>query len=127
MIVEIWIDCRHEQASPQPGQIDRRLCPHVVGHGHRAAVADRSPVVERRIRRAWWSATSPPNCGIANSTLSHHLDKLKNEGLVKVRREGTFLWYSVDTRALQGLMQFLYAECCTRNQAIEPQKIVCCS
>ena len=65
--------------------------------------------------------------GIANSTLSHHLDKLKNEGLVKVRREGTFLWYSVDTLALQDLMQFLYAECCTRNKAIEPQKIVCCN
>jgi len=65
--------------------------------------------------------------GIANSTLSHHLDKLKNEGLVSVRREGTFLWYSVDTMALQELMQFLYAECCTRNKAIEPQKIVCCS
>jgi len=65
--------------------------------------------------------------GMANSTLSHHLDKLKNERLLKVRREGTFLWYSVDTQALQGLMQFLYAECCTRNQAIEPQKIVCCS
>jgi DNA-binding transcriptional ArsR family regulator len=64
--------------------------------------------------------------GIANSTLSHHLDKLKNEGLLKVRREGTFLWYSVDTLALQELMQFLYAECCTRNRAIEPQKIVCC-
>jgi DNA-binding transcriptional ArsR family regulator len=64
--------------------------------------------------------------GIANSTLSHHLDKLKSEGLVKVRREGTFLWYSVDTLALQGLMQFLYAECCTRNKAIEPQRIVCC-
>ena len=29
-----------------------------------------------------------------SSTLSHHLEKLKNEGLVKVRREGTFLWYS---------------------------------
>jgi DNA-binding transcriptional ArsR family regulator len=65
--------------------------------------------------------------GMANSTLSHHLDKLKQEGLVKVRREGTFLWYSVDTLALQDLMQFLYAECCTRNKAIEPQKVVCCS
>jgi DNA-binding transcriptional ArsR family regulator len=64
---------------------------------------------------------------IANSTLSHHLDKLKNEGLVKVRREGTFLWYSVDALALQGLMQFLYAECCTRNKAIEPGQIVCCN
>ncbi|MEO8122731.1 MAG: metalloregulator ArsR/SmtB family transcription factor [Burkholderiales bacterium] len=64
---------------------------------------------------------------IANSTLSHHLDKLKHEGLVSVHREGTFLWYTVDTLALQELMQFLYAECCTRNKAIEPQKIVCCS
>ena len=65
--------------------------------------------------------------GIANSTLSHHLDKLRHEGLLAVRRDGTFLWYSMDTVALQGLMQFLYAECCTRNKAIEPQKIICCS
>jgi ArsR family transcriptional regulator, arsenate/arsenite/antimonite-responsive transcriptional repressor len=65
--------------------------------------------------------------GIANSTLSHHLDKLKQEGLVRVRREGTFLWCSVDTVALQDLLGFLFAECCTRNKAIEAQKIVCCS
>ena len=63
---------------------------------------------------------------IPNSTLSHHLDKLKHEELVNVRREGTFLWYSANTEALQGLLGFLYAECCTRNKAIEPQKIVCC-
>ena len=60
-----------------------------------------------------------------NSTLSHHLEKLKNEDLVNVRREGTFLWYSANAAALQELLRFLYAECCTRNQAIEPQKIVC--
>ena len=63
---------------------------------------------------------------IANSTLSHHLEKLKNEGLVAVRREGTFLRYTADTAALQDLLGFLYAECCTRNKAVEPQKIVCC-
>lgn len=63
---------------------------------------------------------------IPSSTLSHHLDKLKNEDLVKVRREGTFLWYSANAEALQELLGFLYAECCTRNKAIEPQKIVCC-
>lgn len=63
---------------------------------------------------------------IAGSTLSHHLDKLKNENLVTVRREGTFLWYAVNTQALQDLLAFLYAECCTRNQAVEPQAIVCC-
>ncbi len=63
---------------------------------------------------------------IPNSTLSHHLEKLKNEGLVKVRREGTFLWYSANTEGLKELVRFLYAECCTRNQAIEPQEIVSC-
>ena len=61
------------------------------------------------------------------STLSHHLEKLKNEDLVNVRREGTYLWCSVNTKALQDLLGFLYAECCTRNKAIEPQTIVCCS
>jgi DNA-binding transcriptional ArsR family regulator len=63
---------------------------------------------------------------IPSSTLSHHLERLKNEDLVRVRREGTFLWYSTNTEALQELVGFLYAECCTRNKAIEPQKIVCC-
>jgi DNA-binding transcriptional ArsR family regulator len=64
--------------------------------------------------------------GIANSTLSHHLEKLRNEDLVNVRREGTFLWYSANTEALQQLLGFLYAECCTRNKVIEPRSIVCC-
>jgi len=62
--------------------------------------------------------------GIPASTLSHHLDKLKNEDLVRVKREGTYLWYSANTNALQELLGFLYAECCTRNKAIEPQAIV---
>jgi DNA-binding transcriptional ArsR family regulator len=61
---------------------------------------------------------------IPASTLSHHLDKLKNEDLVKVRRESTFLWYSANTDGLQELLGFLYAECCTRNKAIEPRTIV---
>ncbi|MGI8744449.1 MAG: ArsR/SmtB family transcription factor [Bryobacteraceae bacterium] len=64
--------------------------------------------------------------GIPASTLSHHLEKLKNEELVSVRREGTYLWYSADTETLQKLLGFLYAECCTRNKAIEPQKVTCC-
>ena len=63
---------------------------------------------------------------IPNSTLSHHLDKLKNEGLVQVRRESTFLRYTADTAALQELLQFLYAECCTRNKAVKPEQITCC-
>jgi ArsR family transcriptional regulator len=62
--------------------------------------------------------------GISASTLSHHLDKLKNEELVQVSREGTFLRYTANTEALQELLSFLYAECCTRNQAIKPESIV---
>jgi len=61
---------------------------------------------------------------IPNSTLSHHLEKLKNEDLVTVRRESTFLRYTANTEALQELLQFLYAECCTRNKAVKPQSIV---
>lgn len=63
---------------------------------------------------------------VSPSTLSHHLEKLKNEGLVTVQREGTFLRYSANTKGLEELLGFLYAECCTRNKAVEPQKIVCC-
>lgn len=63
---------------------------------------------------------------IPNSTLSHHLDKLKNEGLVQIQREGTFLRYTANTAALEELLGFLYAECCTRNKAVKPQNIVCC-
>ena len=61
---------------------------------------------------------------IPNSTLSHHLDKLRTEGLVEVQREGTFLRYTANTVALQELLGFLYAECCTRNQAVKPRDII---
>jgi ArsR family transcriptional regulator len=61
---------------------------------------------------------------IPSSTLSHHLDKLKAEGLVDVQRESTFLRYKANTDALQELLQFLYAECCTRNKAVRPEEIV---
>ena len=61
---------------------------------------------------------------ISASNLSHHLDKLKNEDLVQVSREGTFLRYTANTSALEELLSFLYAECCTRNKAIKPENII---
>ncbi len=60
---------------------------------------------------------------IPGSTLSHHLDKLKNEDLVLVQREGTFLRYSANSEALKDLLGFLYAECCSRSKAVEPASI----
>jgi ArsR family transcriptional regulator, arsenate/arsenite/antimonite-responsive transcriptional repressor len=58
--------------------------------------------------------------GIPNSTLSHHLEKLRMEGLVEVRKDKQWLWYSANAQTLQELLGFLYAECCTRSHAVEP-------
>jgi len=63
---------------------------------------------------------------IPNSTLSHHLDKLRSEDLVTVTRESTFLRYTANTEALQEILQFLYAECCTRNKALRPESVIQC-
>ncbi len=60
---------------------------------------------------------------IPGSTLSHHLDKLKAEDLVRVRRESTFLRYTANTDALRELLSFLYAECCTRSSAVKSEEI----
>lgn len=60
---------------------------------------------------------------IPASTLSHHLEKLRHEGLVTVRREGTFLRYEAGTETLRELLSFLYAECCTRSAAVDPKAI----
>jgi ArsR family transcriptional regulator len=61
---------------------------------------------------------------IAGSTLSHHLEKLKIDELVTTEREKTFIRYRANTDALQELLGFLYAECCTRNKAIEPKRVM---
>src|ERR1700689_718007 len=59
---------------------------------------------------------------IPNSTLSPHLDKLRMEDLVNVKRESTFLRYTANTDALQEVLQFLYAECSPRTKAVKPEK-----
>lgn len=61
---------------------------------------------------------------IAPSTLSHHLEKLRHEGLVDVRRRTKFLWYSANTATLQDLIAFLFSECCSRSNAIKPEVLI---
>ena len=61
--------------------------------------------------------------GVGGSTLSHHLEKLKNDELVTTEREKAFIRYRANTDALEELLGFLYAECCTRNRAVEPKRI----
>jgi ArsR family transcriptional regulator, arsenate/arsenite/antimonite-responsive transcriptional repressor len=62
--------------------------------------------------------------GIPASTLSHHLEKLRQAGLVDVRRAGTFLWYTANADALREVLGFLYEECCTRNRAVPAEDFV---
>jgi ArsR family transcriptional regulator len=62
--------------------------------------------------------------GVSASNLSHHLERLKHAGVIAVKREGTFLRYTANTEALRELLSFLFDECCTRNRAIEPDKII---
>lgn len=61
--------------------------------------------------------------GIPNSTLSHHLEKLRMEGLVSIEKDKQWLWYSANSEALQDLLGFLYAECCTRSNVVKPVSI----
>lgn len=62
--------------------------------------------------------------GIAASTLSHHLEKLRVENLVTVEREGTFLRYRADTDALRDVLGFLYTECCSRTGVTPPAVMI---
>jgi ArsR family transcriptional regulator, arsenate/arsenite/antimonite-responsive transcriptional repressor len=62
--------------------------------------------------------------GIAASTLSHHLEKLRHENLVSVEREGTFLRYRADTDTLREVLAFLYEECCGGTGVKPPDVMV---
>jgi DNA-binding transcriptional ArsR family regulator len=56
---------------------------------------------------------------ISASTLSHHLDKLRQVGLVVAQKDRQWIWYSVQSDKLKALMDFLFEECCTRNQVVD--------
>jgi DNA-binding transcriptional ArsR family regulator len=51
------------------------------------------------------------------STLSHHLKRLADAGLVKSRSEGTFLYYSAEYPSLRALTDYLWEDCCKRGKA----------
>jgi ArsR family transcriptional regulator, arsenate/arsenite/antimonite-responsive transcriptional repressor / arsenate reductase (thioredoxin) len=59
---------------------------------------------------------------IPNSTLSHHLEKLRVEGLVTVQRDRQFLWYSANVEAIEALLTFLYNGCSVRNRIYRTQQ-----
>lgn len=50
--------------------------------------------------------------GTPNSTLSHHINHLKNVGLVKQKRESTVLRCFVNYKKIEAIVKFLTEECC---------------
>ena len=46
------------------------------------------------------------------STTSHHLDRLRREGLVESRKDKQWIWYRANAETLGDLLNFLYHDCC---------------
>ena len=49
------------------------------------------------------------------STLSHHLRRLVDAGLMTSRSEGTYQYYAADYGALRGLTDYVWEDCCRRG------------
>ncbi|WP_437625753.1 ArsR/SmtB family transcription factor [Sorangium sp. So ce1151] len=55
--------------------------------------------------------------GLAASTLSHHLKRLVDAGVLRTRSEGTFHYYSAAYDALRALTEYLWEDCCKRGKS----------
>ncbi len=55
------------------------------------------------------------------STLSHHLKRLVDAGLMSTRADGTYHYYAAAYHALRSLTDYLWEDCCKRGG-----KGVCC-
>jgi ArsR family transcriptional regulator len=51
------------------------------------------------------------------STLSHHLKRLTDSGLLLSRSEGTFHYYTADYKMLRTLTDYVWEDCCKRGQS----------
>lgn len=58
--------------------------------------------------------------GIAPATLSFHLKELTHAGLIAPRQLGRFIWYRADVEAINGLVGYLYENCCGSSATCDP-------
>ena len=49
------------------------------------------------------------------STLSHHLRRLVDAGLMTTRSEGTYQYYAADYASLRILTEYVWEDCCRRG------------
>ena len=58
---------------------------------------------------------------IPGSTLSHHIGKLVNAGLLSQQRDSRSLVFSVNNESMDELMEFLVQNCCTEDWIIQSE------
>jgi ArsR family transcriptional regulator, arsenate/arsenite/antimonite-responsive transcriptional repressor len=51
------------------------------------------------------------------STLSHHLKRLTDAGMLTSRTEGTFHYFTADYDALRVLTDYVWEDCCKRGKS----------
>lgn len=51
------------------------------------------------------------------STLSHHLKRLVDAGLLSTRNEGTYHYYAANYENLRALTDYLWEDCCKRGKS----------
>jgi len=51
------------------------------------------------------------------STLSHHLKRLVEAGVLSTRSEGTFHFYAAEYAVLRTLTDYVWEDCCERGKA----------
>ena len=56
--------------------------------------------------------------GGANSTLSHHLQTLQQQGLVHSRKEAQWIYYTLNFATVKELLHFLMEDCCSRSSPL---------
>ncbi len=50
------------------------------------------------------------------STLSHHLKRLVDAGVLSARTDGRFHYYAADYASLRKLTEYLWEDCCKRGE-----------
>ncbi|HIF58989.1 MAG TPA: transcriptional regulator [Rhodospirillales bacterium] len=63
----------------------------------------------------WTAGELSESIGVKPANLSQHLTWLKNEGLVKTRREGTIIHYSLSDKDVRPLISILFDMFCTSD------------
>ncbi|WP_437551498.1 metalloregulator ArsR/SmtB family transcription factor [Sorangium sp. So ce367] len=97
-----------------PSKLDRHA-EQLAALGHPVRLAVLRFVVQAGMEGAS-AGDIQAHVGLAASTLSHHLKRLVDAGVLRTRGEGTFHYYSADYEALRALTEYLWEDCCKRGK-----------